>query len=505
MKAPFKVLYSNDLTHILTCVSPYHRRGEKFTRAMLEASVDETANTGIDVHMLQPGFTWVPMWQSKILPPAQHWKWLQKNYSANTSDSFLEYLVDGGDIVSDFTERCRQKSLTPFISLRMNDGHHLDRAWTDDIKCGQISVCEFYHNHPGYCLELEADLASWRDRVQNWAIPEVREYKFNLIKELCENYDIDGVELDFMRLPRLFRSYETTSEQRKEIICGFVARVRKLLDETAPDGQHRWLCLKIPANYAMLDSIGINIEKLTDIGVDMLNLSYGFYTAQNGDLALFREQAKNVALYVEMTHCAAIGRGLEKADGDNNEIIKTTNEQFYTTAASAYNAGLEGVSLFNFVYFREYGSSLKKAAVNEPPFEIIKNFRDREFLSAQPAHYFIGPHWGDDNSLPKCMELYGQCASFLLKNVYCQENAVCAELQVQLDCDSSNVGDWEAWFNARPVKKIREDLKKSDGVGKVMAWKIPPSLILEGDNRFEIRSRDLKMSVIDFIELITRR
>ena len=46
MKPPIKTIYSNDITNLITCVSPYHRKGESFRREMLEASVDEVSGTG---------------------------------------------------------------------------------------------------------------------------------------------------------------------------------------------------------------------------------------------------------------------------------------------------------------------------------------------------------------------------------------------------------------------------------------------------------------------------
>ena len=54
-KAPFRVLYSNDTTNILSCTSPWHKKGEAFRPEMLEATVDEVAGTGVDAHLLQPG------------------------------------------------------------------------------------------------------------------------------------------------------------------------------------------------------------------------------------------------------------------------------------------------------------------------------------------------------------------------------------------------------------------------------------------------------------------
>ena len=47
-KAPFHVLFSNDTTNTLTCVSPYHKKGEPFREKTLKATVDETAGIGIE-------------------------------------------------------------------------------------------------------------------------------------------------------------------------------------------------------------------------------------------------------------------------------------------------------------------------------------------------------------------------------------------------------------------------------------------------------------------------
>jgi len=59
-KPPFRVLYSNDMTNILTCISPWHKPGEPFRPEMLDATIDEVAGQGVDVHLLQPGLGWVP-------------------------------------------------------------------------------------------------------------------------------------------------------------------------------------------------------------------------------------------------------------------------------------------------------------------------------------------------------------------------------------------------------------------------------------------------------------
>ena len=100
MKSPYKILYSNDATNLISCVSPFHKKGEPFRPEMLEASVDETTNTGIDVHLFQPGLTVVPWWKSKLYPYAEHIKWFEATYGVSTRDNpYAAYMLNGGDMV----------------------------------------------------------------------------------------------------------------------------------------------------------------------------------------------------------------------------------------------------------------------------------------------------------------------------------------------------------------------------------------------------------------------
>src|SRR5271170_699039 len=116
MKPPFKVLYSNDTTNIEQCTSPFnnirwtHKGPPKpFTARMLEATVDETVGTGIDVHLLQPGGGWVPWWKSKIYPFADHVKFMKERYGREPTDSgFAKFMAEGGDITQVFLDRCRE-------------------------------------------------------------------------------------------------------------------------------------------------------------------------------------------------------------------------------------------------------------------------------------------------------------------------------------------------------------------------------------------------------------
>ena len=57
----------------------------------------------------------------------------------------------------------------------------------------------YWNNYHKYRLGPNAN--DWSQGVSNWAFPEVREHKLAFIREICEKYDIAGLELDFMYHP----------------------------------------------------------------------------------------------------------------------------------------------------------------------------------------------------------------------------------------------------------------------------------------------------------------
>ncbi len=408
MKAPYKVLFSNDTTGLSTCKSPYNphpnweldgKSGkwvytEHFTEAMLEASVDETAGQGIDVHLLQPGMGTVPWWKSKVYPFAEHVKFMKRQTGMDPSaNAFADYMAKGGDMVDVFVRRCRLKGLAPFISLRLNDshGHEFVKMDRKDILSWAWHVfCPTHVQHPEW--RISQNLNDWNGRVFNWAIPEVPKLKIDFIREICESYDIDGFELDFMRNNCFFDERKTPIEERRRIMNGFVSEVRGILDRTARNGRRRWLCVRVPGVLGAFDPIGVDLPSFVKLGVDMVNASCSYFTCQGGDLAEIRKLAPDASVYWEMCHCSAIEQTKSKMFYDCFFFRRSTPHQYWTTAHSAYAKGADGLSTFNFQYYREHGTG-PRGPFHEPPFFMNKRLADKEWLARQPQHYFIGSTW----------------------------------------------------------------------------------------------------------------
>lgn len=409
MKAPFRVLYSNDTTNLCTCRSPFQPapnwvrdegssewvyRELNFSRETLEAGLDETAGCGVEVHLLQPGVGWVPWWRSRVYPFSEHVRFMKERTGMDPSaNAYAAYMAAGGDMVDVFVRRCRRNGQVPFISFRLNDshGHEFVAMAPKDIQSWAWHVfCPIHANHPEW--RIGKDLSDWNGRVLNWAIPEVRRFKFAFIEELCEQYDIEGFELDFMRHHRFFDERLTSAAERREIMTGFVRDVRQLLDRTARTGQKRWLCVRVPACLELHDDLGIDLRAFAAAGVEMVNLSHSYFTRQSGDLEAIRALVPDLSLYLEMCHCTAIARPRTRFGYDSFLFRRTTPWQFWTTAHQAYARGADGLSTFNFVYYREHGPG-PRGPFHEPPFAMHRHLGDPDWLGQQPQHYVIGSTW----------------------------------------------------------------------------------------------------------------
>jgi hypothetical protein len=504
-KAPHRVLYSNDMTNITSCVSPFHRAGEPFRKEMLEATVDEVAGL-VDAHFLQPGLGMVPMWPSKVLPLAEHYAWIKARYGQRP-DSFGQFVLDGGDVVRVFIDRCRARGQAAFISFRLNDAHHKEFV---DPKPGDkpgssigMSVTKFYAEHPG--LRLKPGSVRGSDLVQNWAEPAVREQKLALIRELCENYDLDGLELDFLRTYSFFRLDETTLDQRRATMTGFVREVRKLM------GARRWLCARVPCRLPAWDALGLDLKALVAAGLDMVNASDHYFTTQQHELAAIRKQTHGAMLYFELCHTIWKGDKVQ-AGYDVFPFRRATCEHLHTAAHLAYARGADGISLFNFAYYRQHGQGDGRGVFGEPPFDALKALRDSRALANEPQHWFIAQDWRAPGMKPLQVPrttANGKSTRFNF-DLAPPQGGWKRDARLRIQSDKPMQGDaWKISFNDQPLDTTNDVSEPfpvpypslSGKPAELRAWIVPGHLLRQGINHFELTQTAGEAVTIVFIDL----
>lgn len=115
---------------------------------------------------------------------------------------------------------CRKQNLRFFASFRMNDTHLKSTP-------EGVLVPEFWRKHQEYRLWDATDAKNYYNAALDYSHAEVRQRFLRLIDEFVRKYDVDGVELDFSRVPYLFQPSEAW--RKKGILTGFIKEVRENL------------------------------------------------------------------------------------------------------------------------------------------------------------------------------------------------------------------------------------------------------------------------------------
>jgi len=158
------------------------------------------------------------------------------------------------DVFAIVIPRCRERGVFPWISLRMNDHHY-----TGDPN----SVSPLFFEHP----ELRTRGGKG---LFNYARPEVREHYLKLVAEVLQRYDVDGLELDWMRTPSNFNDDEI--ERGREILTDFVRAVRQKTQLAAERRDHPvQLAVRVPAKPEFAHGLGFDAVAWSREGlVDMV-------------------------------------------------------------------------------------------------------------------------------------------------------------------------------------------------------------------------------------------
>ena len=131
-------------------------------------------------------------------------------------------LEDGVDLMAVFVDECHRCGIQAWGSRRMNDGHHTYKAL--DVDRYQT---RFYRENPE--LRLKSHGKSQLSASYDWNKPQIAEQNLAFMQEVAENYDVDGMDLDFTRIPPFFNPDEKA--QGREAMNKHVRDVRSMLDE----------------------------------------------------------------------------------------------------------------------------------------------------------------------------------------------------------------------------------------------------------------------------------
>lgn len=386
----YQALFNSDTTHIEQCASPYHKTNQDtpLTKKMVQAAVTEALDAGADCYVITPGHCWTPWWPSEYL--AAHNKWYFDAFGgSNTGNPFWTYIhVKKNDFIQQQIDVCRERGAGVFIDFRMNDAHMVGQ--TDPKKASIAFAAEIFVDHPEYRIGSMSD--GTRENVLDFRHAAVREQKLNLIRELIERYEIDGFELDFCRRFAFFNTDKTTESERIAIMTDFVRQVREMLDRaTERDGRYRDLSVRIPIWSDQYGRMGIDLAAFESAGVTIFNFTSSYFLSQDFYLEPLKAQLEHAKVYCELNPITAYS-----TDEDGKRIHRRAlPEQYATVARKAYAQGADGLSFFNFQYYRGDRQGKGDEPLTEPPWEVIELVKDRDRVKKSAQYYWYGQTWRD--------------------------------------------------------------------------------------------------------------
>jgi hypothetical protein len=213
-----------------------------------------------------------------------------------------------------------------FLSYRLNG--------TDMTDIRPLTKPLFKSEHPEWLIrtwESYGNPGYW-----NFAVPEVRDYKVRILRELVENYDYDGLEIDFARVPVLLPLGHQW--ENRDHLTTFMRSVRAMtLEVERRRGRPYLLAARVPENLEGCHCDGIDAEtwareQLVDIFV-LGNRSLDV------DIAAFRRATAGTR--IKLIPCLDDHHA---SDGYLNPPIEVFRGIFANWRAQ----GADGIQTFNF-------------------------------------------------------------------------------------------------------------------------------------------------------------
>jgi hypothetical protein len=129
----------------------------------------------------------------------------------------------------------RNHGIKVLANVRMNDHHGRLVQWT-----------LWEREHKEWSLADDTGARDWKSigalRQMDYAIEGLRKYRFSILEEILEQFEIDGVQLDFGRTAPFLS--EPKGENAR-FMTEYVREIRQLLDKTARKRQRREMLLGV--------------------------------------------------------------------------------------------------------------------------------------------------------------------------------------------------------------------------------------------------------------------
>ena len=306
----------------------------------------------------------VAHYRSKLLRPIQH-------------PGLMKWREDRLDYFDALIKHGHKRGKEVWWGLRMNEVERGDLAAYETVG-GAPKIAQDVRNpvkaaHPDWLIR-----SWWWQGLWNYAVKEVRDYRLSIIREVVEQYDFDGVHLDFLRAtPHLPPGKQW---ENREHLTSFMHEVRSMLQsQAAKRGRPFLLAARVPDSVEGCHADGLDIETWAREGlVDVLIL--GTRTI-NVDVASFRRAMAGA--HVKLMPSFDCYHATDGYHGDQSLDL------LCGVFGNYLHQGADGVGTFNHIAGRP--EIAQKIGIRQQPFpfvsEALTTIGSLNTMTGKPRYY----------------------------------------------------------------------------------------------------------------------
>ncbi|MFV2070137.1 MAG: hypothetical protein ACC645_24485, partial [Pirellulales bacterium] len=393
-------------------------------------------------------------------------------------------------------ELCRDHGISPWTSMRMNDTHYLQ----DPHKPNR-----FWKEHPEYRTSPGAGF--------NFAIEAVRRHHLALIEEILQRYDVDGLELDWMRGYPDFPG--GGSGEEGQVLTRFMRKVDRLAVQASQRRGHSVkIAARVPAVPQVAHALGLHGDAWVREGlVDTLIVSSTWMPADR-DTPL--ETWRDLIGSIEHDYKLAASMGLWVRCVPGGPLMRNDLESARGFTTSMIDRGADQIYMFNHFNPKDFLCEVELSDGSTSQIDIFRQLVTEsahfDMAMASPRRHILthhdtaAPGISNPRPLPAGLEK-GETGAF---RIYSGPKPRTGSVVIRVGLDESD-DLWQAKLTAR-LNSVEcpsiEDLNQPgeyvphDGKGFHYAWSVaqvaprvaqfnvPLAAVEGGYNRVELTLRD---------------
>ncbi|WP_229311199.1 hypothetical protein [Larkinella soli] len=308
-------------------------------------------------------------------------------------DRYQDLIDAGVDWLAETSRACRRRKISPWVSIRMNDMH------------GSRNPEGSFFNHPLFKqkeMRLQSAYYGLQNRHDregfNYEKSEVREMMFQQIREVVEDYDFEGLELDWWRQPLCCEP--GASSATIAMMNDWFRQIRKLTQRQAKKtGKPYPLGMRIPGDLDLLKAIGLDVVTLCREGTLDFVIPAGFW-ATTWDMPhdeLRQRLGNRVTIYGSVDD-GANTLPTQNESGTIRErmrYIGACPEIERANAAGKLAMGAQGIEWFNF-----FSSDQNATPGFRADYTALRDIDKLDFLRGKPKQYCMSTAGNFSNPTP---------------------------------------------------------------------------------------------------------